>query len=394
MITDRLKVAIVGGGIGGLATALFLHRRGVDATVFEQAPELGEVGAGVMMTPNGRRPLEEVGLGPRIDAVKGTVSTGSTYYRMDGTKVGDIVTTDSAGWNGMCGIHRADLLFMLADAVPPEQVRTGHRCSGVEQDDEGVRVHFENGETAEADLVIAADGIHSMLRSVVAEPSAPVYSGSVAYRGLIDADLLPDWPRDVSQLWMGESKHFLVFPVRSGTMLNYVGFVPSDFEALESSSAPGDSDQLRSAFAGWDPKVTGLLEQVERTYWWGLFDREPLQTWTKGRIALMGDAAHPMLPHLGQGANQSIEDAAVLAMLLERSGRDGVLKTLRIYESFRAERAGKVQLDARQNGLRYDTRYDDLAQRDREIASSAQLRYGLHDYDITAETTRVLAATS
>lgn len=392
MNAKRLSVAVVGGGIGGLSTALLLHHRGIDVTVFEQAPELGEVGAGVMMTPNGRRPLEELGLGPAIDAAKGTVSTGSTYYRMDGSKVGDIVTTDSAGWNGMCGMHRADLLFILADALPQGIVRTGHRCRAVDQDEDGVRVHFENGEHFDADLVIGADGIHSVLRGLVTEPTEPVYSGSVAYRGLLSSALLPDWPTRTSQLWMGEGKHFLVFPVRSGTLLNYVGFVPSEREALESWSAPGDPDQLRREFAGWDPRVTDLLSKVEQTYWWGLFDRDPLQTWTNGRIALMGDAAHPMLPHLGQGANQSIEDAAALAMMLEQTDRAGVVETIRAYEAFRSQRAGRVQLEARQNGLRYDSRYEDLARRDREIASSAEIRYWLHDYDITAETKKVLAA--
>jgi salicylate hydroxylase len=392
MAKDRLSVAIVGGGIGGLATALFLHHRGIDVTVYEQAPELGEVGAGVMMTPNGRRPLEELGLGPAIDAAKGTVSTGSTYYRMDGTKVGDIVTTDSAGWNGMCGMHRADLLFILADALPKGLVRTGHRCNGVEQDQDGVRVSFENGATAEADLVVGADGIHSVLRGIVTEPTEPVYSGSVAYRGLIDATRLPDWPVGVSTLWMGEGKHFLVFPVRSGKFLNYVGFVPSAIEALESWSAPGDADQLRREFAGWDPRVTGLLDQVEQTYWWGLFDRDPLQTWTQGRIALMGDAAHPMLPHLGQGANQSIEDGAALALMLSQSDRASVPATLKAYEAFRSQRAGEVQLQARQNGLRYDSRYENLEQRDREIAASQKLRFWLHDYDITSSTTELLRA--
>jgi salicylate hydroxylase len=234
-----LRVAIVGGGIGGLAAAVALRRQDVEVTVFEQAPALGEVGAGVMVQPNGARVLERLGLVDELARFGARLGKGSTYFRMDGTPVGPIVTTDSAGWNGMFGIHRADLLSLLAAALPQDVVRTGHRGCGVDQTERAVRLTFTNGAEVEVDAVIAADGIHSTLRNFVTEAAEPVYSGSVAYRGLLPAEKLPDWPVDISQLWMGDRKHFLVFPVRGGSLINYVGFVPREREALESWSAPG-----------------------------------------------------------------------------------------------------------------------------------------------------------
>ena len=240
----RLRVSIVGGGIGGLSAANALLRRGFDVTVFEQADALGEVGAGVFIYPNSLRQLERMGLGESSAAVGAKIGDGSEYYRMDGTVVGRILTTDSSGWNGMYGMHRADLLRVLAEALPPAVIRTGHRCIGFEQNALAAQLKFANGQTAETDIVIAADGIHSTLQKYVVEPSTPEYSGSRAYRGLIPSQKLPEWRKKTHQVWMGEGKHFMVFPVRSGQLLNYVGFVPTRNETIESWSAIGDRDEL------------------------------------------------------------------------------------------------------------------------------------------------------
>lgn len=389
MSEDALSVAVVGGGIGGLATAIALEQQGIDITVFEQAPELGEVGAGVMLQPNGVRALEQLGLGPALLDVRGKISDGSMYYRMDGIPIAPILTTDSQGWNGMYGMHRADLIEVLADALAEGTVHTGHQCVGFEQDEEVARLSFDNGAVAEVDAVIAADGIHSTLQRYVTEPADPVHSGSLAYRGLLAADRVPSWPTDISQLWMGEGKHFLVFPVRSGQLLNYVGFVPTEQHTRESWSARGDPAELAEAFRGWDPPIEDLLSKVESTFWWGLYDREPLSRWTTGRLTLLGDAAHPMLPHVGQGANQAIEDGVALAELLADTDRTMVEEALVTYESLRRERTTQVQIGARENGLRYDSAYDDLEQRDAEIADSTKFRLWVFDYDAAAEARRV-----
>jgi salicylate hydroxylase len=379
---SRLRAAIVGGGIGGLSAANALARRGLEVTVFEQAAALGEVGAGVFIYPNALRQLERLGLKEPLAAVGARVGAGSEYYRMDGTVVGQVLTTDSSGWNGLYGMHRADLLGVLAYAVSPSAVRTGHRCVGFEQNDWVAKLTFANGETVETDVVVAADGIQSALQRNVVEPSVPEYSGSRAYRGLISSDKLPWWRKEAHQIWMGDGKHFMVFPVRSGRLLNYVGFVPTEDRTIESWSAIGDRDELAASFAGWDQRVVGLLEKVESCFWWGLYDRTPLTSWTKGRLALLGDAAHAMLPHVGQGANQAIEDGVALAVFLEGRDSSEVADALQRYESFRRERTGIVQAEARRNGLRYDSRYPSLEQRDREIANAAVFRKWLYDYDV------------
>jgi salicylate hydroxylase len=390
-MSKPIRAAIVGGGISGLSAAHALARRGIDVTVYEQAPALGEVGAGVFTYPNALRPLERMGLGPAFARVGAKVGPGSEYYRMDGTLVGKVLTTDSAGWNGMYGMHRADLLNIFANVLLASAVRTGHRCVGFEQDQRAAYVKFDNGNIAEADIVIACDGIHSTLQKFVVEPSPPEYSGSRAYRGLIEAKKLPNWRKEAHQIWMGDGKHFMVFPVRRGELLNYVGFVPTSTETIESWSAIGDRDELAASFAGWDSRVVELLDKVETCFWWGLYDRRPLAKWTNGRLLLLGDAAHAMLPHLGQGANQGIEDGAALAIFLEGRSADEVSGILPQFEKFRRERTDVVQAEARRNGLRYDSRSGSLEERDKEIASSAIFRKWLYDYDIEKAATAYLS---
>ncbi|MFZ5567031.1 MAG: FAD-dependent monooxygenase [Pseudomonadota bacterium] len=396
-MSNKLHVAIIGGGIGGLAAANALVHRGISVAVYEQSSALREVGAGVFIYPNSLRQLERIGLGQALARVGGKVGSGSEYYRMDGTVVGKITTTDSAGWNGMYGMHRADLLQVLADALPPSIIHTGHKCVSFTQNESGAQLRFENGKTVDADVVIAADGINSVLQKYVVEPSAPEYAGFRAYRGVLPMEKLPNWRREAHQVWMGDGKHFMVFPLRSGTLVNYVGFIPTNSQTAESWSAVGDRDELAASFAGWDPRVTNLLSKVETCFWWGLYDRKPLSKWTHGRLALLGDAAHPMLPHLGQGANQAIEDGTALAVLLQGLDQDApVADVLQRYEALRRPRASMVQLEARKNGMRYDSmsEYKDLAQRDREIANSAAFRRSLYDYDVEKEALQFRSADS
>jgi salicylate hydroxylase len=390
-MAKNINVAIVGGGIGGLAAAVALSHRGISVAVYEQSSELREVGAGVFIYPNSLRQLERNGLGNALARVGAKVGSGSEYYRMDGSVVGKILTSDSSGWNGMYGMHRADLLKILADALPSNSIRTGHECVGFSQDATQARLIFKNGNVAHAEVVVAADGINSVLQKYVVEPSPPEYAGFRAYRGLIDPHRIPEWRRESHQVWMGDGKHFMVFPVRSGELMNYVGFVPTNEETVESWSAVGDRRELAASFAGWDPRVTGLLDKVETCFWWGLYDRKPLSKWVNGRLALLGDAAHPMLPHLGQGANQAIEDGTALAVLLKGCPDSlSVEDALNRYEALRLPRTSMVQAEARKNGLRYDSKYADLGQRDREIANSAMLRRSLYDYDIEKEAFGIL----
>jgi salicylate hydroxylase len=193
-------------------------------------------------------------------------------------------------------------------------------------------------------------------------------------------------------MWAGPAKHFLVFPVRHGEMVNYVGFVPADEAMKESWSASGDPDVLRREFEGWDSRIGSVLAQVGKTFRWALYDREPLPTWSKGRLTLLGDAAHPMLPHLGQGANQSIEDGMALATILSSVDNAAVPAALQAYERLRRERVAEVQRGSRQHGLRVDSAYADLALRDAELAAHAEFRKQLYSYDVVPHAKAAAAA--
>lgn len=394
MSQARPRAAIVGGGIGGLFAANAMIANGLEVSVYEQAPELGEVGAGFYVTPNSVRQLQRVGLGPAVEKWGALVGEGSEYLRHDGTPIAPVQTTDAAGWNATYGMHRADFVDLLAAALPAGVVHCGHRGVAFEQGDETASVTFDNGVRIEADVIVAADGIHSELRPNVFPPSTPVFHGTISYRGLVHRDRIPDWPMDRWLMWAGPSKHFLVFPVRHGEIVNYVGFVPTDEEMKESWSAPGDPDTLRAEFKGWDPRIEHLLKQVDHTFRWALYDREPLPTWTKGRLTLLGDAAHPMLPHLGQGANQAIEDGMALSIMLAQTETASVPGALLAYEKLRRERVAEIQQGARQNGLRVDSMLDyaDLQKRDAELADHAEFRKHLYAYDVVPAAEAAVAA--
>jgi salicylate hydroxylase len=390
MSTNPLRVAIVGGGIGGLAAANALLQQGMDVRVYEQAQALTEVGAGVALQPNGIRMLRRLGLGDEL-ARCGARWLDPQYRRSDGVYIASMWPTEPVREIEFYGVHRADLLGMLVERLPADIVKTGHRCVAFEQDDAQAVVHFANGGRATADVVIAADGVHSTLQQFVVAPCAPLHSGSVAYRGVIPAANV-SWPSGGMRNWLGAGKHFLVYPVRAGELINYVGFVPTDEQMKESWSAAGDPAALAGEFAGWDPMVEAIIAHVTTTFRWGLYDREPLATWTSGRLALLGDAAHPMLPHVGQGANQAIEDAVALATVLSCANRGSVRRALLVYESLRRERTARVLRSARVNGARYDASGGDLIARDQQLAAQAHERAWIWNYDAEIEASTVVAS--
>jgi salicylate hydroxylase len=370
-----LRAVVVGGGIGGTAAAAALARAGIDVHVYEQAQQLAEVGAGVSLAPNGLRMLDHLGVGEGI-ARLGARHVSTQLRLSDGRPAWhEHHQFAQAGRN--VGIHRADLLALLVEQLPPGTVRTGHRCTGFSQDDRSALVGFADGTTATADVVIGADGIHSVLQGFVVEPTEPIFSGVVAYRGLVPR--LDGYPAGTLRMWVGESKHFLVFPVRAGQLLNYVGFVPSGTSVRESWSAAGDPAALAAQFAGWDPVIGEVIAAISGPggsgFQWGMYDRAPLPRWSRGRLTLLGDAAHPMLPHLGQGVNQALEDAVALATLLSaRASSADVPRSLTAYEQLRRDRTARVQLGSRRNGAGYDS-------------SGSQLtdRQWIYNYDAWAE---------
>jgi salicylate hydroxylase len=333
----------------------------------------------VALHPNGVRMLRRLGLGDDL-ARCGARWTDPQFRRMDGSLVAHWWPAERAGSIEIYGIHRADLLDLLVARLPPAVVHTGHRCIGFEQDEASAIVSFANGQRADADVVIGADGIHSTLQQYVVPPAAPMWSGQVAYRGIIPAASI-GWPAGMMRNWLGAGKHFLVFPVRANQLVNYVGFIATDRRASESWSAPGDPATLAREFAGWDPLVEAIIAHVETTFWWGLYDRQPLPRWTCGRLTLLGDAAHPMLPHVGQGANQAIEDAVTLATLLANADAHTAPQRLVLYGRIRKEHTARVQRSSRRNGAHYDAASTDLSQRDRELGNQAHDRAWMWDHD-------------
>lgn len=379
-----MRVAIVGAGIGGLATARALSDKGFDVHVYEQARQIGEVGAGVALGANSMRLLDRLGLQKPLQ------DYGARWTQWRFSDSGGRVLHEQEMSGRVLGMYRPDLIAMLSDGLPQGTVSTGRRCVGFRQDADLAVVEFADGEMAEADLVIAADGIHSALQRHVVEPSDPVFSGSIAYRGVIPADRVPDYPSTVSTMSMGDGKHFLIFTLRGGRLINFVGFVPSDDEMRESWSAPGNPAALAREFEGWDPVVQHIISHVDTTFRWGLYDREPLAHWSNGRLTLLGDAAHPMLPHMGQGANQSIEDAVALATVLEVTDHADIPAALLRYESLRRGRAAQVQANSRNGGLVYDS--GDSPERDEKLRGTvADLLWSL-DYDAEAEVRSTLAS--
>ena len=338
-MAGALRVAIVGAGIGGLAAAIALLKRGIDVRIYEQAAALQEVGAGVAIQPNGMRMLRRLGLADAV-ARCGARWWDPQFCRADGSWVAPMWRPEMAREIEFYGIHRADLLARLIERLPAGIVRTAHRCVGFTQEQDRAELIFANGARATADVVVAADGIHSVLQRLVVAASAPQFSGAVAYRGLISAASV-SWPAGAMRNWLGAGKHFLAYPVRAGELINYVGVVQTNAQMQESWSRPADPGDLAREFVGWDPMVEAIIARARATFLWGLYDREPLSRWTCGRLALLGDAAHPMLPHLGQGANQAIEDAVVLAAVLSRAERTSAPRALQMYELLRRERCAR-----------------------------------------------------
>jgi salicylate hydroxylase len=359
-----LRAAVAGGGLGGMAAAVALAQAGIDVRVYEQAQRLTEVGAGVSLAPNGLRMAERLGIGEGVGRL-GARYASAQLLLSDGRPVRH-EPAEFVQPGRSVGIHRADLLALLTRQLPPGTVRTGHRCTAFSQDGGGATLGFADGTTATADVVIGADGLHSVLQAFVVAPAEPVFSGVVAYRGLVPR---PDaHPADALRIWTGEGRHFLAFPVRAGQLLNYVGFVPSDTSVRESWSAPGDPAALAAHFAGWDPAVGQIIAAISGPggtgFRWAMYDRAPLPRWSSGRLTLLGDAAHPMLPHLAQGANQALEDAVTLATLLGAcAGPSGVPQALTTYEELRRDRTARIQSGSRRTGAGYDSSGTQLTDR-------------------------------
>lgn len=388
MVDQSTRIAIIGGGMGGLTAAIALKKiAGVQVTVFEQASRLGEVGAGVTVAPNAARVLDRLGVLERIRSI-GAIPDGHGVYKSAmGRVVTDAAWEDSAKQYQNIGMYRPDLIGALAQEVDPEAVRLDHRLTSIETVDSGVRVTFENGADDVFDAVIGADGIHSVVRKAVDQHPEPVYSGYIVYRGVVDASRLPeDWPM-ISQVWMGNSRHFMCYPLQQRKLINFVAGIPSDRPLDGPWSGPAEVGELAAEFAGdgWDPRLQHFIGLIDKTFWWGLFDHEPLTNWSRGPITLLGDAAHTMLPHQGQGVNQAIEDSMALATFLAAADEaSDIPEAFRRYTAVRMQRTAILQNGSRRAGAMFDAQYEfaDLDKRDADIRVGRDFRRGaVFDYD-------------
>jgi salicylate hydroxylase len=341
------RVAIVGGGLGGLAAAAFLHQAGLPAVVYEQARELREVGAGIMVPPNAARMLRRLGVLGAFSERAVQLDIGWEFRRwLDGTVLSaQDLTAKSARLYGEHAytVHRADLLDAIRRAVPASAVRLGKRLDRFSVSEAGVCLGFADGERAEADVLIGADGIHSVIRAALTEPAPPTHSGMCAFRALVPAAAAPEFARRPAQaVWLGPGRHVVHYPVSGGELVNLVAIAPAGGYVTESWTATATVAEFLAEFEGWDGRLTGLIGAANTPGRWALLIRQPLPRWTWGPVTLLGDAAHPMLPFLGQGAAQAFEDAAMLASCLA-GGQENPALALRRYESARIDRASRVQ---------------------------------------------------
>jgi salicylate hydroxylase len=367
-----MKVIVVGGGIGGLSAALHALRAGLDVRVYEQAPRISEIGAGIQISPNASRLLHRLGLRSAMDRV-GVLPQAVHQRRWDDGRtlqrapVGKLVEeTFGAPYYHF---HRADLANLLADALPPERVHTSHRLVDLDEKSDGVVARFDNGVVAEADVLVGADGIHSKVHALVFGPEKARFTGCVAWRGLVPAERVRHLDIEVaSHNWMGPDGHVVHYWVAGGRFMNVVCVTEHAAWTEEGWTVPGNVADVAARYADWHPTVRGLIASFPETFVWALHDRSELPHWSKSRITLLGDACHPMLPFMAQGAAQSIEDGATLAALLTKMPDPG--DALKRYEEIRKPRATRLQQASASNRVRFHL-HDGSEQQARDATMAA-----------------------
>jgi 6-hydroxynicotinate 3-monooxygenase len=349
----QLRVAIIGAGIGGLTAAACLRRVGADVRIYEQARGFTRLGAGIQQAPNAIRVLRELGLEPTLRAMAFQPESNNSRDFDTGTLTNaqtlgaEIETRYGAPYFLM---HRGDLHAALAGLVPPESIHLDHKLEGLSQRGTSVTMAFTNGNTAEADAAIGADGVHSVVREILLGAEKPTYTGRVAYRTVFPTALLNGLDVESCCKWWGLDRHIVSYftnPRRDE--LYFVTSTPEPDYGIESWSSKGDLTVLREAYKDFHPQVRAILAACPDVHKWALIVRDPLPRWTEGNIVLLGDSCHPMTPYMAQGASTSIEDGAVLSRCLDGVDPDGVAAALRRFEATRKPRTSEIQQTSAQN---------------------------------------------
>ncbi|HIG42605.1 MAG: FAD-dependent monooxygenase [bacterium] len=384
-----MHLLIAGGGIGGLTTALCLARQGISSEVYEQGKEFEAIGAGIQLSPNCTRVLHYLGL----EAALRKKTFLPTNAEIRDWKTGKLLTRTSLGNEPESGaefpyyhIHRQDLIAVIVDAVRAEPLiglRVGSGIESVHQTNQKACV-IVAGKTSEGDGLIGADGIHSIVHTALFGKSVPEFTGNVAWRGLIPANTLTEKISPVAGLWWGPGKHFVHYFVRGGEMVNCVCVVEKKGWEIESWTQRGELEELVRDFAGWDPTITSLIRLMnpDGCYKWGLFDRPPLNRWSDRRITLLGDACHPTLPFVAQGAAMAIEDALVLSLCLSRN--TSIQKAFVDYETLRKDRTAMIQKLSRRNAVVFHLKGISAWIRNRALRANPAERVlrEIYEYDV------------
>lgn len=392
-----MRVVIVGAGIGGLTLALALRRAGVSCEVLEQAPLLREVGAGLQVAPNATRLLHRLGMESQLAQFAVEPVAQEMRRWEDNQVIGR--TTLGARCRQVFGapyytVHRADLHSGLRALLPDSDIKLGKQCVRILEQPDGVRLQLADGSTLTADVVVGADGIHSVIREALVA-DAPRFSGQAVYRGLVPAERVPflrDEPKAI--LWLGPGQHCVCYPIAGGRWINVVATIPAQEDGAESWSAPGRVADVAAAYSGWCEEVRRLVGALDSVNRWLLYDRNPVVRWSTDRVTLVGDAAHSMLPFFAQGANQAIEDAMALAALLSKAAP---AEALRRYEAVRKQRIEEVHRISADNAtvLHFP---DGAEQRRRDAAmgaaDSVEQRGWLYGYDAELTAAETIRATA
>lgn len=351
----KLKIGIVGGGIGGVALAASLKSRGFESHIFERAPAFGEVGAGIQMTPNAVKimralgifePLQKVSFLPQ-NIIGRNWRTAREMWRTP-------LAADCPRLYGapFFHVHRADLHRILLEQIDLGATRLGVACTDVGQKGQTAFAKFSDGSEFEADVIVGADGIHSTVRRSLFGDEPPRFTGNMCWRAVVPFDKPPfDYVSPDSSFWLGPNGHVVTYYVSGGAAVNIVAVLETKDWVQESWNVQSSRDELLAGYKGWHENLQKLFSRADNVFKWGLFDRDPMPAWTKGRLTLLGDAAHPMLPFLSQGAAMAIEDGFVLAGAL--SDTANVEDALHRYEGLRRPRTSRVQLESRERGRTY-----------------------------------------